>query len=141
MMCLRIMAGKEVIMPIQFKLDHAIERTHALASETEQRAIKELVGVRLPALQAREVWQRIMEHKWYISERLGRDVGERVAAIDYFENIRPDLLRPAQSWIVRGLRGIWLAIKEEVRAFGAAAPESTIAAFEYAMRGTRRLAH
>jgi hypothetical protein len=30
----------------------------------------------------------VLEHKWFVSERLGRDVGLRVAALDYFENVR-----------------------------------------------------
>jgi hypothetical protein len=129
-------------MPIQFRLDHAIGFMLAAGSESKQ--IKKLAGVKLPASQAREVWQRIMEHKWYISERLGRDVGERVAAVDYFENIRPDLLRSASGTLGQYLRRIWLIIldgvRQEIRAFGSAAPESTLAAFEHAMRGTRSLA-
>lgn len=43
--------------------------------------------MKLPSSKARELWPQILEHKWYISERLGRDTGLRVAAIDYFENI------------------------------------------------------
>jgi hypothetical protein len=51
----------------------------------------------------------VLEHKWFVSERIGRDVGLRVAAIDYFENVRlpwhkrtsksrtPLLLRAAQA--------------------------------------------
>jgi hypothetical protein len=38
--------------------------------------------------QARTEWRRVLEHKWFVSERLGRDIGLRVAAIDYFENVR-----------------------------------------------------
>lgn len=30
----------------------------------------------------------IKDHKWYLSERLGRDVGTIVAALDYFLNIQ-----------------------------------------------------
>jgi hypothetical protein len=73
-------------MPIPFKLDYVIER---VASDVlrEERTIKRLTGVKLTAVEARKVWPRLLEHKWYISERLGRDTGLRVAAIDYFENI------------------------------------------------------
>ncbi len=31
----------------------------------------------------------IETHKWFLSERLGRDVGFRVAALDYVTNVRP----------------------------------------------------
>lgn len=76
-------------MPIPFKLDYVIER---LAAEQErvrrQRALREAAGVRVSADEAQELWPRIMEHKWFVSERLGRDIGLRAAAVDYFENVR-----------------------------------------------------
>jgi hypothetical protein len=76
-----------MIMTIPFKLDYVIERVLAEAGSEEQK-IKSLAGVRLPHLEAQEVWPQVLEHKWYMSERLGRDVGLRVAAVDYFENVR-----------------------------------------------------
>lgn len=33
--------------------------------------------------------KRIQEHKWYLSEKLGRDVGCKVAALDLVENGDP----------------------------------------------------
>ena len=74
-------------MPIPFKLDYVIEKTLAGEGST-RRTLKALTGIKLSAGEARRIWPRILEHKWYISERLGRDVGLRVAAIDYLENIR-----------------------------------------------------
>ena len=74
-------------MPVPFKLDHVIERVLADdGSETQE--LKSVAGVRLSPLEAQEVWPQVLEHKWYMSERLGRDVGLRVAAVDYFTNIR-----------------------------------------------------
>jgi hypothetical protein len=51
--------------------------------------LKRLTGVSLSKPFAEDVWPQVLEHKWYLSERLGRDVGLRVAAVDYFENIHP----------------------------------------------------
>ena len=34
-----------------------------------------------------DVWPRILLHKWLMSEKLGRDVGLRIACIDFLENI------------------------------------------------------
>lgn len=76
-------------MPIPFKLDYVIERTLKERGEGEQHVLKRLAGVRLSASEARAVWPNVLEHKWFLSERLGRDVGLRVAAIDYFENLAP----------------------------------------------------
>ena len=73
---------------IPFKLDYVIEATLAGGAIEEQKVLKELAGVRLSAAEARAEWKRVLEHKWLVSERLGRDVGLRVAALDYFENVR-----------------------------------------------------
>lgn len=73
---------------IPFKLDYVVEATLAAGAAEEQKALRELAGVRLSAGEARTEWARVLEHKWFVSERLGRDVGLRVAALDYFENVR-----------------------------------------------------
>ena len=74
-------------MPIPFKLDYVIERVLADA-ESENQQLKSVAGVRLSPVEAQEVWPQVLEHKWYMSERLGYDVGLKVAAADYFENVR-----------------------------------------------------
>lgn len=51
--------------------------------------MRKLTGLSLSEREARGAWPRLLEHKWYLSERLGRDVGLRVAAADFFENIEP----------------------------------------------------
>ena len=68
---------------------------------SRRRAVRKLAGVRLSEAEARAAWPRILDHKWYVRERLGRDVGLHVAAVDYFENVA--LPRPALSY--RGQRG------------------------------------
>src|ERR671926_337626 len=73
---------------IPFRLDYVIERALREQPCEEQRLLKELAGVRLTPAEARAEWPRVLEHKWLVSERLGRDAGLRVAAIDYFENVR-----------------------------------------------------
>src|SRR3712207_497122 len=73
---------------IPFRLDYVIDRANDEGASEEQEALKELAGVRLRPVEARAEWPRVLEHKWLMSERLGRDVGLRVAALDYFENVR-----------------------------------------------------
>ena len=46
-----------------------------------------LTGINLSLKEALKTLGYIKDHKWYLSERLGRDVGTYVAAVDYFENI------------------------------------------------------
>ncbi len=86
---------------IPFRLDYVIERSLGGGACEEQKVLRELAGVRLRPAEARAEWARVLEHKWFVSERLGRDVGLRVAAVDYFENVAPP--RPALSY--RGERG------------------------------------
>lgn len=78
---------------IPFRLEYVIERALQAANPAsgrrERRLINELTGVRLTERNAREVWPSILEHKWYLGERLNRDVGLRTAAVDYLENIAP----------------------------------------------------
>jgi hypothetical protein len=73
---------------IPFRLEHVIERTLRERPCEEQKLLRELAGVRLSPAEARAEWPRVLEHKWFMSERLGRDIGLRVAALDYFENVR-----------------------------------------------------
>ena len=73
---------------IPFRLDYVIEKTNVEGACEEQKVLKELAGVKLRPAEARAEWPRMLEHKWFMSERLGRDVGLRVAALDYFENVR-----------------------------------------------------
>ena len=73
---------------IPFRLDYVIEKAQVEGAREEQEVLKELAGVRLKPAEARAEWPRMLEHKWLMSERLGRDVGLRVAALDYFENVR-----------------------------------------------------
>jgi len=55
---------------------------HAIASE------------RFPEEDAKKMWQAILHHKYNISEKLGRNVGVRVAALDYLENIKKIIQAP-----------------------------------------------
>ena len=73
---------------IPFRLDYVIEKSIGEGACEEQEVLKELAGVRLKPAEARAEWPRVLEHKWFVSERLGRDVGLRVAALDYFANVR-----------------------------------------------------
>ena len=50
-------------------------------------------------LDAAEIFHEILEHRWFLSEKTGRDVGTRAAAADYFAHVLPevpdDLVVPA----------------------------------------------
>jgi hypothetical protein len=50
-------------------------------------------------LDAAEIFHEILEHRWFLSEAAGRDVGDHGAAADYFATVLPavpdDLVVPA----------------------------------------------
>ncbi|OIO02186.1 hypothetical protein AUJ67_03090 [Candidatus Desantisbacteria bacterium CG1_02_49_89] len=54
----------------------------------------ELASVRFPEDRAKALWQEILRHKYIISERLGRNIGVRVATLDYLENIKKLISAP-----------------------------------------------
>jgi hypothetical protein len=69
-----------------YKLDYAIEKVSQDVFTPEQALIKKYLSADFPKREAKYLWDKIVDHKWYVSERLKRDVGFRVAAVDYTEN-------------------------------------------------------
>ncbi|MGC2693650.1 MAG: AAA family ATPase, partial [Desulfobaccales bacterium] len=63
------------------------ELTDLLAPEVSSAKIFECSGARLEPEAAADVWPKILQHKWLMSEKLARDVGLRVACIDFLENM------------------------------------------------------
>jgi SpoVK/Ycf46/Vps4 family AAA+-type ATPase len=49
--------------------------------------ILELSGTEFEPEIAVDLWAKIMNHKWLLSEKVGRDVGLRTACIDFLENM------------------------------------------------------
>ncbi len=69
-----------------YKLDYTIEKVLQQKMTTEQSFLKNLTGETIAKDEAKYLWERIQDHKWNIGERLQRDVGLKVAAIDFLEN-------------------------------------------------------
>ena len=81
-------AHEGLFMPLSFESEKPAASVAVEQSARRlRRSLRQLAGVELSASEARAVWPSVLEHKWYLGERLGRDVGLRVAAVDYFENI------------------------------------------------------
>lgn len=58
-----------------------------LSPEDFTTRIFEISGYKLNPELSQDVWTKIQHHKWVLSERIGRDVGMKVASIDFIENI------------------------------------------------------
>jgi len=68
-----------------------------------------------------EIWIKILDHKWFLSEKLGRDVGIKVAVLDFIENtgaVDEGLIRTENAGLLKELgakmvdQGIWETISE-----------------------------
>ena len=71
---------------ITYKLDYTIEKVLKTRDFNAQKTLKTLTGKTLASKEAENVWSAVQNHKWLVSRRLGRDIGLRVAAVDYLEN-------------------------------------------------------
>ncbi len=58
-----------------------------LTGEECASKIFEMSGARFEPEVAAQLWAKIEQHKWLLSERLARDVGARTACIDFLENM------------------------------------------------------
>ena len=53
-----------------------------------------LLQIRLPEEEAKRDWKEMLKHKFLMSEKLGRNVGIHVAALDYYTNIKRKIISP-----------------------------------------------
>ena len=66
-------------------MDVGIQET--LSPEGCANRILGLSGAEFEPDIAADLWSKIMQHKWLLSEKVGRDVGVRTACIDFLENM------------------------------------------------------
>ena len=67
-------------------LNYTIEKLKDIQLSKEQFLLRKTTGKFFSSDEAGIIWKNIEDHKWNISEKLNRDVGLEVAALDYFEN-------------------------------------------------------
>lgn len=68
-------------------LDYTIEKVLENIPSKEQKLLAKFTNQSFDKKEAEYLWKRVNDHKWYVSEKLGRDIGLKVAAIDFIENI------------------------------------------------------
>jgi hypothetical protein len=84
-----------LFMPMSLESEEVNREIPTRDEGNPTQSLRKLTGVKLSTSEARALWPRVLEHKWFLGERLGRDVGLRVAAVDYLENIHPPRPRPS----------------------------------------------
>lgn len=56
--------------------------------------VRQLAHLDLSEAEAEELWSKVVQHRRNLQRQLGRDVGQRVALLDYITNLRPQLIEP-----------------------------------------------
>lgn len=56
--------------------------------------LRDLANIEMEELQAEELWRSVARHRRELLRLLTRDVGQRVALLDYVVNIRPQVVEP-----------------------------------------------
>ncbi len=62
---------------------------HDTPTETYGDKLFEACGIRFDDDVAADLWRKIMDHKWILSEKLSREVGFRAACIDFLDTYEP----------------------------------------------------
>ncbi len=76
-----------------YRNDYSIATVLENMPSREQKMLTAFTGTYFSKPEAKEVWERIVDHKWYVGEKLQRDIGLRVAAIDFVENFYEPILK------------------------------------------------
>ncbi len=92
---------------IPYKLDYAIEKITKTGPSMERTLLRIYTGDDFSENEARNLWRRIADHKWFVSETLSRDVGFHVAAVDYVENFyEPSSATASEGWLATTWKNI-----------------------------------
>lgn len=57
------------------------------SNEDYSARIFEITGYKVNPEMAQDIWTQMQHHKWVLSEKMSRDVGIKVACVDYIENV------------------------------------------------------
>ena len=80
--------------------------TDLSSTENSVKRICDFAGQRMESDVAAELWPKIRQHKWLLSEKLGRDVGTDVACLDFITNIEPLQNSPDEEEKIKVLKSI-----------------------------------
>ena len=80
------MAYNSIFYLLYLAANHIFRRIFEHKLTDEQIFLEKVTGEKYPQEKAEYLWRRISNHKWYVGEKLKRDVGFNVSAIDFLEN-------------------------------------------------------
>ncbi len=103
---------------IFYQIDYVVDEVLKSLPSAEQIFLKKYISRDFPKKEAAYLWERILDHKWHVGERLRRDVGCRVAAVDYIENFyEPQSFFGERKNKAGGLRKIFRPLTSNLRRY------------------------
>lgn len=78
-----------------YKLDYPTNNSLESIPGVGRSLLQVYTGSSISENEAKTLLHKIADHKWYVSQKLDRDIGFHVAAIDYVENFYEP--QPAES--------------------------------------------
>ena len=85
-------------------IDSIITESPKTKYSDAQIFLQEFTKKKFTREEAEIVWSKILDHKWQLSERLSRDVGLRVATIDYVEHFYRPAIQKRNTAFSRAVR-------------------------------------
>lgn len=79
--------------------------------------LHEFTGKSFSREEAEAVWEQILNHKWNMSEHLRRDVGLKVATVDYVEHFYHPVSRRRKLAFSNGVRKIADFMGQGIRSY------------------------
>ena len=106
-----------LIMSPYYKFDFGLGEVFE-GPRNERNLLRVYTGDNISETEAVNLWKKIAEHKWYVSERLSRDIGFHVAAIDYVENFyEPRSGQKFEEKVAESFRKIWRRVAPVLRSY------------------------
>lgn len=81
------------VIPAQ-EIKDKIDKLLSLDKNFYSNLLYKLVSEEFAEEEAKKLWYEILQHKWDVSQKLGRNIGIRVATLDYLENIKKIIKSP-----------------------------------------------
>lgn len=103
---------------IPYRNDFAFDKLIRTGPSMQRTLLRIYTGDEISENEAKNLWSKIADHKWYVSERLSRDVGFHVAAIDYVEHFyEQSAAEQTESRLAAFGRKVWNWVNNMLRSY------------------------
>ena len=103
-----------------YKLDYPTNNSLETLPGVGRSLLQVYTGSSISENEAKTLLRKIADHKWYVSQKLDRDIGFHVAAIDYVENFyEPRTVEsPLRTFVTKTGKAVRSAFRKYLKAKG-----------------------